>query len=124
MDKEGPGVLRDCIDGAGFEGFFPNLVDVLALTEITRIRDDVEVVLLANPWHHDRGVEAAAVRQNDLVACHRRGSIKDKQAHGQPSVGLQMLLTSPGWGNRSRLRGAVIFGRTVVCVNAISSSPA
>ena len=64
-----------------------DLLDVLALAEVDRERDDVQVVLFPDPGHHDRGVESAAVGQNDLVACHGRSSSdgrKTKKAPPQP----------------------------------------
>ncbi len=70
IDEQVAGVDGDGVDRPGLHGLLLDLLDVLALAEVDREGDHVEVVLLADPRHHDGGVEAAAIRQDDLVACH------------------------------------------------------
>ena len=70
IDEQVAGVDGDGVHGSGFEGLLADLLDVLALAQIDREGDDVQVVLFADPGHHDRGVESAAVRQNNFVAGH------------------------------------------------------
>src|SRR5262249_30807878 len=64
------GIDGDRIDGTGPEGFLANPLDVLALTEVDREGNHIQVVFLADPRHHDRGVQTATIGKNDFIPGH------------------------------------------------------
>src|SRR5659263_214617 len=65
-------VLHDGLDGTDRERLLAHDLQVLALlTHVDRKRDDVDVLVLAQPLNGDRGVETAGVRENNLLFAHR-----------------------------------------------------
>src|SRR5262249_53231072 len=70
IDEHVAGINGHGIHGSRFEGFLANELDIFALAEVDSKGDDVEVVFLADPRHHDRGVQAAAVGKDDFVPTH------------------------------------------------------
>src|SRR5205823_2725231 len=53
VDKHVPGVDGHGIHSTSFESLLTNALDVFALAEIGRERNNVQVVFLADPRHHD-----------------------------------------------------------------------
>src|SRR5262249_3953755 len=70
IDEHVAGINGHGIHGSRLEGFLANELDIFALAEVDSKGDDVEVVFLADPRHHDRGVQAAAVGKDDFVPTH------------------------------------------------------
>ena len=76
IDEEIASVNGDGIDGPGLECLLADALDVLALAQVHCESDHVEVVFLAQPRHHDRGVETAAVSKDDFIAGHLRTQLQ------------------------------------------------
>ncbi len=70
IDEQIAGIQSHGIHGSGSQRFLADAFDVLALAEIDREGDHIEVVLLADPRHHDAGVESAGIGEDDFIACH------------------------------------------------------
>ncbi len=70
IDEKVADVLGDRLDGAGAEGLVADCLDVLPLAEVAGVGDDVEPIGLVDPFDGHRRIQAAAVGQYHLVACH------------------------------------------------------
>ncbi len=77
IDKQVAGVDRHGVHGAGCHGLLFDLVNILALAQVDSERNDVQVVLFANPGHHHGSIQTATVSQDDLIAGHCKSLILD-----------------------------------------------
>ncbi len=64
--------------GAGFQGFFADVLQFLALTDIGRKRDDFAIVLLLQPLDDDGRVQSAGIGQYNLFQFRIHASIRKK----------------------------------------------
>src|SRR5262249_46996174 len=64
------GIDGDPMDGTVPGGFLANPLDSLALTGVDREGNHIQFFFLADPRHHDRGVQTATIGKNNFIPGH------------------------------------------------------